>query len=841
VSRRKKKQATTLLPTALATVASAPVPVTTAPAAVVDQSGPELLRKMLLMLMTAWLVARPLVIGDDPGMLNPWTNTNGLVFTQLLFVIAVGWGVWRWWSGEGGLHVGLVEAFLLLTVGFVLFSLPSADEKVTTDTAYRLPAILIGWEWLAYALVLFLVRQLAVSEGEQRGLTAVLLASLVSICAHGWGQFLFGLPPHPVEYDRQRLQAAKLQHLLGSNFVEMPAAISPHATSTFANGEQFATFAILLIPVLIGALIVHRQHQPKHWQTLVTLGLCIVAGCALWVSFAPLALAALTLAGVSVLLYLLLRKQVAASIALSGIAALALLTVGMFYGSGWFQESGGFNERMALRQELWGASWDLIGEKKWTGYGSGNIENRLLQKTTADRTEASPHNFVLEVWASNGLPAVFCLVGAVIAFVAVMVRRDWKSTDSWTENTLAVKSPAAVLSPPNRYAHWEYYMGGMCGLLLGYLLREISLSPDESLYGVLPSQDDILHRSLVAGGRAVIWFVSFAFFVNVPWSKRLRGVVLTTGALAALVHLLVTDGIGAPALMVPLLTVMGLALNARDVPPIGTQVRYWLVLVLPLPLVLGVGLAYMMSVFNPVTGSETRAVNAQAEGRYYLHDHEQKPPKITKSAEFINDGCIKPLYQAATGLDPRINPAQLSESGPGSSRLYAILAYWYGELWAVWRRETLEQKMGSDQQMFRALAFTVKAQELDRASMDPWIVEYHLHRRFGQGLKKFPEEERRQYQDAIDAAKQLVDRKPGDPHWHFLHAQALKEWIERLEPLPPAAALVPVVGSEVQGVVEILASVCRETLEIDAKARPSQRLNAAQREKMRAWQRLRQG
>src|SRR5207245_9944383 len=79
----------------------------------VHHSGPERLRGVLLGLVTALIVARPLVLGEDPGLLDQSSSATGLVLTLLWFLAAVGWAVWRAWSGETSWTVRAAQGGLL--------------------------------------------------------------------------------------------------------------------------------------------------------------------------------------------------------------------------------------------------------------------------------------------------------------------------------------------------------------------------------------------------------------------------------------------------------------------------------------------------------------------------------------------------------------------------------------------------------------------------------------------------------------------------------------------------------------------------------------------------------
>ncbi len=60
-------------------------------------SGPVLLRRLLLVLVTALIVARPLVLGEEPGLSANLADPWGMVLTLLWLLAAVGWAAWRYW------------------------------------------------------------------------------------------------------------------------------------------------------------------------------------------------------------------------------------------------------------------------------------------------------------------------------------------------------------------------------------------------------------------------------------------------------------------------------------------------------------------------------------------------------------------------------------------------------------------------------------------------------------------------------------------------------------------------------------------------------------------------
>src|SRR5207245_2539152 len=75
--------------------------VTQGPEPVRSRAGPEMFRRALLGFVTALIVARPLVLGEDPGIIiHRLTDASNLVLTLLWLAPAVGWAAWRMQAGR---------------------------------------------------------------------------------------------------------------------------------------------------------------------------------------------------------------------------------------------------------------------------------------------------------------------------------------------------------------------------------------------------------------------------------------------------------------------------------------------------------------------------------------------------------------------------------------------------------------------------------------------------------------------------------------------------------------------------------------------------------------------
>ena len=124
-------------------------------------------RGLLLILVTALLVARPLLPGEDAGMLISLTNAAGPVLVFLWLLALVIWAVGFLMPGGGSWRIGWVELALL-----ALILLHFVGARFVAS--YRHAAWLVAWEWTALGVVLFLMRQLT---SDRRLVLAALLAT----------------------------------------------------------------------------------------------------------------------------------------------------------------------------------------------------------------------------------------------------------------------------------------------------------------------------------------------------------------------------------------------------------------------------------------------------------------------------------------------------------------------------------------------------------------------------------------------------------------------------------------------------------------------------------------
>src|SRR5262249_41576862 len=143
---------------------------------------------------------------------------------------------------------------------------------------------------------------------------------------------------------------------------------------------------------------------------------------------------------------------------------------------------------LALRTEYWAATARMVREHWLLGVGPGNFGRHYPRYMTAAAFEKvqDPHNFALEIWATCG---ILTLV-ALLATLGLFFRRTLHSVLTAPERIADPRSS----NPQSQLIRWDLYLGGMAGLILGFLLRAGDLSMDE-----------LVPEGIISGLRSLIW------------------------------------------------------------------------------------------------------------------------------------------------------------------------------------------------------------------------------------------------------------------------------------------------------------------------------------------------
>src|SRR3954471_6146176 len=136
---------------------------------------PVLSDRILVGAFAALVAARPLVAGDDPGRLRLTSSGGPVSFTLCLFLVLIGFAVWRVAFGRGRPARWPVVPILLAAVGVIAFASSRLGDR------YARPGLFVGWEWIGLAVAAYLARRLTASANDSRGLINLVVASAVSV------------------------------------------------------------------------------------------------------------------------------------------------------------------------------------------------------------------------------------------------------------------------------------------------------------------------------------------------------------------------------------------------------------------------------------------------------------------------------------------------------------------------------------------------------------------------------------------------------------------------------------------------------------------------------------
>jgi hypothetical protein len=759
-----------------------------------SEVGIEAARRLLLAVVTALVVAQPQLADEDPGVLNPFSSTAGLVLTLLWFVAGFGGAVWVAWSGRDGFRLPVVEAALLAVVALVYVAgLPRGR--------YHHPALLIGWQWLALLVAFWLVRRLVGTQADMRRLLAILVAGALSLSVQAVYQYAWELPPQWQAY--QQNPTAIHDELARQGFFLDNADprldfwtdryAEQSASATFVQPEAFAAYLILLLPAAVGWAVAARESPRRSWHAIVAAGLVLLVAVSLWLTHRWLAVAACLVVGAAAVVlqgraWLVKHRR--------GLLASAVGFVVVMTAAVWWQGNvlGDLRDTLRGRLETWSATWGMVHDHPWLGVGPGNFSRYYPRyMSPPDQEDAlAPHSFTLEMWSTAG---VFTL-GALLTALGLFF---WRTRTAWAGLSAHAgkDQPAADGAPPpsGPRAPLEYYVGGMVGLVLAYVLWAADQSPGGLGVG-----------TVVFGVRAAVWFAAFAFLDAVPWPGRSRAVAVIAGVATLLLYLLVADGIEFASVALPLWIMAALALNAVDTPaPASLPAR-----LLPVPVLAAVCVAYVATAFLPVVGSRrlVQEINRLAGPAYrqrmqqiehLQHEAEQtktnedKRPRLQKEMEqaggFLRKDVLEPLREAM-----RRDPTDVLPK--------VAFAEWYLE------RLRFLPPMEEDANFGRLLS---QMRRIDPQGKEVHLAEYSMYMAFARSSRANRTE---LYEKAADAMANAVRLAPTEARLRFRLAEALF----------------------LTGKVTRARQEARQARELDRLAsRPWRRLSDVQRRKVEEW------
>ncbi len=265
-------------------------------------------------------------------------------------------------------------------------------------------------------------------------------------------------------------------------------------------------------------------------------------------------------------------------VAVLGVAALIVAVAVAMEGPSVL---GRATKSFGYRVQYWESSVRMIADHPWFGCGPGNFQETYPQYKLPEASEeiADPHNFLLEICATSGIPAA-------LAFLAVL-GCFWCSV---------AKPQAASLTPSSPLSSdaWLFVLaGGGLGFLLSLPLGMLSAAPPgiaEVLLGLpLAAATILLLLGWIRNGQLPGWLPGL-------------------GVAALLIDLLATGGIGLPSVAGTFWLLLALGQEGRR-PREFRAVAAWAALAVAILL----AVACYLSAYGPVLRCQAKLRQAERE------------------------------------------------------------------------------------------------------------------------------------------------------------------------------------------------------------------------------------
>jgi hypothetical protein len=525
----------------------------------VDQSWLAASRPWLLGTCVALSIARLL----SPSESVAWRG-DGLPLDLLWLVALFGWTIAAWHDRRVAVRAGWIDAGVALLVAW---SAVAAIHSSLVDAPR--PAINMLFDWLAIGAAFWLWRQLVADEREARTLVVVFVAIAVGISGYGLHQYFVSLPADRAHYladPDAALAAEGLNFPAGSIERELfeQRLMSTEPPATFALANSLAGWLVpwLLVAIAIGWLAWRERRSDNVGAALrVLVGVLLmlsIAGLVLVFTKSRSAVVALA-AGVPLLIWALRRGRELslrhAAVVASVITAVlvVLCAIGVFAGGLDREVLSEAPKSLGFRWQYWQATAAMVRDLPWFGCGPGNFGDHYTRYKlpTASEEINDPHNLLLEVAATAGLPA-----GLALAAVLAGVLWLWfRGSACWNQDALAPVPTASLPSSPPSIGQRAILAGAIAGLALAWLAPYVT----GGLIDIAPGL--LLTIGCGAAGAGIVWLLW-------PWIMRgtLTAPLLFAVALALSINLLAAGGIAFPAVAGALWLLIALALDVAEAP-----------------------------------------------------------------------------------------------------------------------------------------------------------------------------------------------------------------------------------------------------------------------------------
>jgi O-antigen ligase len=464
-------------------------------------------------------------------------------------VLLIVWSLALWLDHRPALELGWTELTAAALIGW--HTLAGMTALSSGNGRHALNSV---WLYIGYGLTAFLLRQTLRTAAQVRALVAAMLWLATLLAALGLYQYFIQMPA------QRRLYEANPEQMLAQQGI--PTDKNNSQRIMFENRlrsvEPLATFALtnslagVLAPWLCAALAIalalrHDANQRPTLPGLLSIAV-VLAGCLVLTKSRTAYLAAA--AGLALVAIYCRpggrRFDWRIPAALAG-AAVVLGLAAVYFGGLDSRVLSESPKSVLYRLEYWRSTAGIIADHPLFGCGPGNFKQTYAayKLPEASETISDPHNFLLEIWATSGTPAVILALLVAIAFAVDLSRAarrpqfDRKDSQDDADGELARRT---------------IFGGALAGLILANPLSFVAGHPLSGL----------------AGGpnlAPVVWLLglpllALCWWVFQPWIARGRLLLaaLVVPLVVLLVNLLAAGAVAFPGVIESLLVLAPAAL-----------------------------------------------------------------------------------------------------------------------------------------------------------------------------------------------------------------------------------------------------------------------------------------
>ncbi|PQO36535.1 O-antigen ligase family protein [Blastopirellula marina] len=411
------------------------------------------------------------------------------------------------------------------------------------------PAINQFWTYAALVIAYFLYRQLFRSDVRKRALTAVVAATVTLCATYAVYQYQVEIPQMQADYRADPEKGRRDAGILGDdddpqvkNFESRLFSTEPAATFTLTN--SLAGFLAVGLIVTAGIAIAQVRQRSYAQVAVLALVVCLLCGTLILTKSRTAVLATVAGIGLWGLLASSLRRHLPWKYLVGGVLLL-VLAVGGGFASGLLDREV-FTEApksILYRLQYWQGALDVTAERPAFGCGLGNFQSFYprYMPPSASETVADPHNFLLEIAASAGVPAILLFLG----FLAIWLMRF--PTAELPEETEQTED-----APADSSAGWNVtaiYAGALAAFLVAPIVRAL-MQEEMMTFGIWLG----LPLATVVGWAAQNWALQ----------GKLDLLTLRIAAIVLMINLLAAGGISFPSVAIWLWLIWGLTLGDQD-------------------------------------------------------------------------------------------------------------------------------------------------------------------------------------------------------------------------------------------------------------------------------------